>query len=81
MQYVEMPSIVLMVQVPRPLDSDDELPDQEAIVAGNVAVGGEQASVDEAMIEGVQGQGQMVEQCGGVTVIEAGTSPSHLGML
>ena len=70
-----------MDQVPRPLDSDDELLDQEAIVAGNVAVGGEQASMDEAMIEGVQGQDQMVEQCGDVTVVEAGTSPQHLGTL
>ena len=76
-----MPSIVLMVQVPRPLASDDELLDQETIVAGNVAVGGEQASMYEAMIEGVQGQSQMVEQCGDVMVVEAGTSPSHLGTL
>ena len=74
-----MPSIVLMVQVPRPLASDDELLDQETIVAGNVAVGGEQASMGEAMIEEVQGQDQMVEQCGDVMVVEAGTSPSHLG--
>ena len=73
--------IVLMDQVPRPLDSDDKLLDQEAIVVGNVAVGGEQASMDEAMIEGVQGQGQIVEQCGDVMVFEAGTSPSHLGTL
>ena len=76
-----MPSIVLMVQVPRPLASDDELLDQETIVAVNVAAGGEQASMDETMIEGGQGQGQMVEQCGDVTVVEAGTSPSQLGML
>ena len=72
-----MPPDVLINQVPRPLDSDDELLDQEAIAA----VGGEQASMDEAMIEGGQGQGQMVEQCGDVMVVEAGTSPSHLGML
>ena len=74
-------SVVLMDQVPKPLDSDDELLDQEAIVAGNVAVGEEQASMYEAMIEGDQGQGQMVEQCGDVMVVEAGTSPSHLGTL
>ena len=72
-----MSPVVLMDQVPRPFDSDDDLLDQQVIVA----VGGEQASMDEAMIEGVQGQGQMVEQCGGVMVVEAGTSPSHLGML
>ena len=76
-----MSPVVLMDQVPRPLDSDDELLDQDAMVAGNVAVGGEQASMDEAMIEGDQGQGQMVEQCGDVMVVEAGTSPSHLGTL
>ena len=76
-----MSPVVLMDQVPRPFDSDDKLLDQEAIVVGNVAVGGEQASMDEAMIEGVQGQGQMVEQCGDVMVVEAGTSPSHLGTL
>ena len=76
-----MSPVVLMDQVPRPLDSDDELLDQEAMVAGNVAVGKEQAGMDEAMIEGVQGQGQMVEQCADVTVVEAGTSPSHLGTL
>ena len=76
-----MSPVGLMVQVPRPLASDDELLDQEAMVAVNVAVGGEQASMDEAMIEGVQGQGQMVEQCGDVMVVEAGTSPSHLGAL
>ena len=70
-----------MDQVPRPLDSDDNLLDQETIVTGNVAVGGEQASMDEAMIEGDQGQGQMVEQCGDVTVVEAGTLPQHLGTL
>ena len=68
---VEMSPVVLMDQVPRPLASDDELLDQEAMVAGNVAVGGEQASMDEAMIEGVQGQGQMVEQCGDVMVVGA----------
>ena len=79
LQDIEM--LVLMDQVPRPLDSNDKLLDQEVIVAGNVAVGGEQASMDEAMIEGVQGQGQMVEQCGDVMVVEAGTSPSHLGAL
>ncbi|KAL5469205.1 hypothetical protein EMCRGX_G030429 [Ephydatia muelleri] len=76
---VEMSPVVLMDQVPRPFDSDDKLLDQEAIFAGNVAVGGEQASMYEAMIEGVQGQGQMVDQCGDVTVVEAGTSPQHLG--
>ena len=81
LQGVEMLPVVLMDQVPRPLDSDDKLLDQEAIVAGNVAVGGEQASMYEAMIEGVQGQGQMVEQCGDVMVVEAGTSSSHLGTL
>ncbi|KAL5469197.1 hypothetical protein EMCRGX_G030420 [Ephydatia muelleri] len=75
---VEMSPVVLMDQVPRPFDSDDKLLDQEAIFAGNVAVGGEQASMNEAMIEGDQGQGQMVEQCGDVMVVEAGTSPSHL---
>ena len=76
-----MSPVGLMDQVPRPSDLDDKLLDQEAIVAGNVAVGGEQASMDEAMIEGDQGQGQMVEQCGDVMVVEAGTSPSHLGTL
>ena len=65
---VEMSPVVLMNQVPRPSDSDDELLDQEAMVAGNVAVGREQASMDEAMIEGVQGQDQMVEQCSDMTV-------------
>ena len=79
LQDVEMSPVVLMDQVPRPSDSDDELLDQAAIVAGNVAVG-EQASMNEAMIEGDQGQGQMVEQCGDVVIVEAGTSPSHLGM-
>eukprot|EP00731_Ephydatia_muelleri_P017488 Em0010g586a len=68
---VEMSPVVLMDQVPRPFDSDDKLLDQEAIFARNVAVGGEQASMDEAMIEGVQEQGQMVEQCGDVMVVEA----------
>ena len=81
LQGVEMSPVVLMDQVPRPLNSDDKLLNQEAIVAGNVAVGGEQASMDEAMIEGDQGQGQMVDQCGDVTVVEAGTSPSHLGTI
>ena len=81
LQDVEMSPVGLMGQVPRPLDSDKELLHQEVIVPGNVAVGGEQASMGEAMIEGVQGQGQMVEQCGGVMVVEAGTSPSHLGTL
>ena len=76
-----MSPVVLMDQLPRPFDSDDKLLDQEAIFAGNVAAGGEQASMDTAMIEGVQGQGQMVEQCGDVMVVEAGTSPSHLGTL
>eukprot|EP00731_Ephydatia_muelleri_P017458 Em0010g556a len=75
---VEMSPVALMDQVPRPLASDDKLLDQEAMVAGNVAVGGEQASMDEATIEGDQGQGQMVEQCGDVTVVEACTSPSYL---
>ncbi|KAL5469236.1 hypothetical protein EMCRGX_G030461 [Ephydatia muelleri] len=78
---VEMPLVLLMDQVPRPLNSDDKLLDQEAVVAGNVVVGVEQASMDEAMTKGVQGQDQMVEQCGNVTVVEAGTSPSHLGTL
>ena len=76
-----MSPVVLMDQVPRPLESDDKLLDQEAVVAGNVVVGVEQASMDEAVIEGVQGQGQMVEQCGDVMVVEAGTSSSHLGTL
>eukprot|EP00731_Ephydatia_muelleri_P017465 Em0010g563a len=67
-----MSPVVLMDQVPRPLNSDDKLLNQEAIVASNVAVEGEQASMYEAMIEGVQGQGQMVEQCADVTVVEAG---------
>ena len=78
LQGVEMSPVVLIDQVPRTLDSDDKLLDQEAIVARNVAVG---ASMDEAMIEGVQGQGHMVEQCGDVMVVEAGTLPSHLGTL
>ncbi|KAL5469137.1 hypothetical protein EMCRGX_G030342 [Ephydatia muelleri] len=73
-QGVEMLPVGLMDQVPRPSDLDDELLDQEAIVAGNVAVGGEQASMGKAMIEGVQGQGQMVEQCGDVMVVEADNS-------
>ena len=69
-----------MDQVPRPLVSDDKL--QEAIVAGNVAVGGEQVSMEELMIEGVQEQGQMLEQCGDEMVVEAaGTSPPYVGML
>eukprot|EP00731_Ephydatia_muelleri_P017457 Em0010g555a len=68
---VEMSPVGLMDQVPRPLD---ELLDQQAMVAVNVAVGGEQASMDEAMIEVVQGQGQMVEQCGDVMVVEADNS-------
>ncbi|KAL5469178.1 hypothetical protein EMCRGX_G030392 [Ephydatia muelleri] len=61
-----------------PASNNDKLLDQQAISAGNVAVGGEQASMGKAMIEGVQGQGQMVEQCADVTVVETGTSPSHL---
>ena len=81
LQDVEMPLVLLMDQVPRPLNSDDKLLDQEAIVSGNVAVGSEQASMYEAMIEGDQGQGQMVEQCSDMTVVEADTSPSYLGML
>ena len=75
-----MSPIDLMDQVPRPLDSDDKLLNKDAIVAGNVTVGGQQVSMDETMIEGVQGQGQMVEQCGDVTVVETGTA-SHLGTL
>ena len=37
--------------------------------------------MDETVIERVQGQGQMVEQRDDMTVVGAGTSPSHLGML
>ena len=50
-------------------------------VVGNIAVGGEQASMKEPMIEGVQEQGQMVEQCGDEMGVMAGTSPPYLGML
>ena len=73
-----MSPVGLMDQIPRPLDSDDKLLNKDAIVAGNVAVGGQQVSMDDTMIEGVQGQGQMVEQCG--DVVETGTA-SHLGTL
>lgn len=38
------------------MDSDDKL--QETIIFDNVAVGGEQASMEEPMMEGVQKHGQ-----------------------
>ena len=56
-----MSPVVLIDQVPRPLD-----------YAGNVE---KQTSMDEAVIERVQGQGQMVEQRGDMTVV--GQTPHH----
>lgn len=62
------------------MNSDDK--PQEVIVAGNVTVGGDEANMEEGMIEQVQEQSQMVEQCGDVMAVEAaGTLPSHVGML
>ena len=65
--------------VTRPSDSDDEHLEQEAIIPGNVTIGGEQASMDETITQCVQGQSQSVVECGNVKVLEAATPLSFVG--